>query len=154
MSLSAITVSGTLTDKPEKSLTPSNIPVTNLKLAICYVSRNSANRGNLTSEIIRINAWRDLAEYCEKLDKGDKVLVTGRALINSFTKNGKKKRVLEIDAVSVVLVKSVLELHTPLKSHTDEALAQDENPKNKIKNEFDETSTLEEVVSNAEEIPF
>ena len=106
MSLASITISGTLQENPEKRFTPSNIAVANLKLEICYIQRGSAG---LSSQTVRVNAWRDMADYCEqKLRTGDKVIVSGRAMINAFTtQDGKKKRVLEIDATSITPVKEI-----------------------------------------------
>ena len=157
MSLSSITFSGTLREDPEVRSTPSNIPVTNLKLEVCYLPRNFAAQGGIFSEVIRVNAWRDLAGYCEKLKKGDRVLVYGRPLINSFVKNGKKKRVLEIDASSVVLLKNVMSIQLPEKpqSSDDEmALAQTAAPSKNVQGGgFDEFPSVEEI-TNTEEIPF
>ena len=98
MSLSSITVSGTLKEDPEKKLTPSNIAVANLKLEICYVPRGSGVQpGTLSSQTVRVNAWRDMAEYCEqKLKAGDKVVVTGRAMIMPLLQmTGRKKEYLK-----------------------------------------------------------
>ncbi len=149
MSLSTITVSGTLKEDPEKKVTPSNVAVANLKLEICYVQRGS---GGLSSQTVRVNAWRDMAEYCEqKLKAGDKVIVTGRAMINAFTTNdGKKKRVLEIDAISVTPIKDVLELQPPPKKETAES--ERETFKQTSPN-LEQISGLDEI-TNTEEIPF
>lgn len=142
MSLSTITVSGTLKEDPEKRFTPTNIAVTNLKLEVCYVPRGSGiQSGTISSQTIKVNAWRDMAEYCEKnLRAGDKIIVTGRAMINNFTTNdGKKKRTLEIDTTSVVPVRNILELQPPPKKDTEQKIEQ--------------VLSLDEV-TNTEEIPF
>ena len=152
MSLASITVSGTLKENPEKKLTPTNVAVANLKLEICFVPRGSGvQSGALSSQIVRVNAWRDLAEYCEqKLKAGAKVIVTGRAMINAFkTNDGKNKRVLEIDATSIVPIKNILELQPPLKKDSNE----------QEKETFKQTSSVEQAsnldeITNTEEIPF
>ena len=152
MSLSSITVSGTLKEDPEKKLTPSNIAVANLKLEICFVPRGSGVQpGTISSQTVRVNAWRDMAEYCEqKLKAGDKVIVTGRAMINAFTTNdGKKKRVLEIDAASVVPIKSILELQPPLKKDSE----QERETFKQTSSNVEQGSNLDEI-TNTEEIPF
>ena len=152
MSLSSITVSGTLKEDPEKKLTPSNIAVANLKLEICFVPRGSGVQpGTISSQTVRVNAWRDMAEYCEqKLKAGDKVIVTGRAMINAFTTNdGKKKRVLEIDAASVVPIKNILELQPPLKKDSE----QERETFKQTSSNVEQTSNLDEI-TNTEEIPF
>ena len=152
MSLASITVSGTLKENPEKKLTPTNVTVANLKLEICFVPRGSGVQpGVLSSQIVRVNAWRDLAEYCEqKLKAGDKVIVTGRAMINNFTTNdGKKKRTLEIDATSVVPIKNILELQLPKKDSNE----QEKETFKQTSPNVDQASTFDEI-TNTEEIPF
>ena len=152
MSLASITVSGTLKENPEKKLTPTNVTVANLKLEICFVPRGSGVQpGVLSSQIVRVNAWRDLAEYCEqKLKASDKVIVTGRAMINNFTTNdGKKKRTLEIDATSVVPIKNILELQLPKKDSNE----QEKETFKQTSPNVDQASTFDEI-TNTEEIPF
>ena len=152
MSLASITVSGTLKENPEKKLTPTNVTVANLKLEICFVPRGSGVQpGVLSSQIVRVNAWRDLAEYCEqKLKAGDKVIVTGRAMINNFTTNdGKKKRTLEIDATSVVPIKNILELQLPKKDSNE----QEKETFKQTGSNVEQASTFDEI-TNTEEIPF
>ena len=146
MTLSSITVSGTLKEDPEKRFTPTNVAVTNLKLEICYVPRGSG--ATLSSQTIRVNAWRELAEYCEqKLKAGDKIIVTGRAMMNVFTTNdGKKKRALEIDATSITMIKDVLNLQPPLKKDS-------EAERETFKQTSSTVENLDEI-TNTEEIPF
>jgi len=153
VSLSSITVSGTLKEDPEKRFTPSNIAVANLKLEICYIPRGSGVQpGTISSQTVRVNAWRDLAEYCEqKLKTGDKVIVTGRAMINAFTTNdGKKKKVLEIDATSVVPIKDVMSLQPPLKKDSNE---KEQETFKQASSNTEQISNLDEI-TNTEEIPF
>ena len=150
MSFSNITFSGTLKKDPEKRFTPSNIPVTNLFLEVTYLPRSSQQHEGLLSQFIRVNAWRDLAEECEKtLKAGDKILVIGKAQINAYTSNeGKKKREIEIDAHTVTLLKDVLSIEPPVK-----------NEENTTKSSFkrspdtEQVSSVDEVI-NTEEIPF
>ncbi len=76
-----ITIVGNLTDDPELRFTPNGVPVTN-----CRVAVNRRFRNNQTNEwedrldgYFTVNAWRDLAEnVAESLNRGDRVLVTGR----------------------------------------------------------------------------
>ncbi len=154
MSLSSVTFSGTLKKDPEKRFTPSNIPVCNITLEITYISRNSQNQENtIASQTVRVNAWRDLAEYCEKnLKAGDKVLVLGKAQINAYTtQDGKKKRDLELDATNIVLINNLLSIELP------------ESPKNTIKNntetfkkseDVEQISSIEDAFTSTEEVPF
>ena len=144
MSLSSITVTGTLKKDPEKRYTPTNIPVTNLMVEICFIPRGSlAQQENFSSQVVRVSAWRDLAEECErKLKTGDKILIMGRAQINAYTNNeGKKKREVEIDATFITLLNDVLSIQPP-------------KAKEKLEKVAAPASTFDEVVNNTEEIPF
>lgn len=148
MSLSNVTFSGTLKEDPKKRFTPTNIPVTNLMLEVCYVPRGSLNgQEKLLSQVVRVNAWRDLAEECEqKLKAGDKVLVIGRVQVNAYTTNeGKKKREVEIDASSVVSLNEVISLQPPPSIISQPAAS--------FKKTTDELNP-EEAVGSVEEIPF
>ena len=152
MSLSSITVSGRLKEDPVKRFTPSNIPVTNLLLEIAYIGRGYKN-GELSCQVVRVNAWRDLANECEqKLKAGDKIIVTGRVQINAYTTNeGKKKKDVEIDANSVVRVKDILELETP---KTESVPSQKETFATTPSGSAEEMGNFNEIVTNQEEIPF
>lgn len=143
MSLSNITVSGTVKKAPDKRFTPSNIPVANFLLEICFIPRGSqATQESISSQMVRVNAWRDLAERIEnELKAGDKVLINGRAQMNVYTNNeGKKKRELEIDATSITLLNNVLSLVPPVKKEEQETVKQ--------------ISNVDELVASTEEIPF
>ncbi len=154
MSLSSFTFSGTIKKKPEKRFTPTNIAVTNLMVEVCYTPRGSQlQQDGLPGQVIRVNAWRDLAEECEqKLNAGDKILVTGKAQINAYTNSeGKKRRELEVDANSIVLLNNVLEVKAQI---TNPVSAGQTKKDNKGKEEAEQISDLNEVVNNTEEIPF
>ncbi|MBI2995994.1 MAG: single-stranded DNA-binding protein [Candidatus Melainabacteria bacterium] len=134
MSLSSVTISGTLKKDPEKRYTPTSIPVTNLMIEVTYVPRSSQTGKGYSSQVVRVNAWRDLAEKCEQeLKAGDKVLVIGRVQINSYTTNdGKRKREIEIDANSIISIEDILTVKLPSTKETSDV----------------------EVITTAEEIPF
>ena len=153
MSLNSCTVSGTLKKDPEKRFTPTNIPVTNLVLEITFVPRASQSQQgeNILSQTVRVNAWRDLADECErKLKAGNKVLVIGRAQVNAYTNNeGKKKREVEIDATSIVLLEDILSVQPPASSEKAEKTSF-----KKPTEEVGQVSNLEEAITNTEEIPF
>ncbi len=157
MSLNSITVSGTLKKDPEKRFTPTNIPVTNLTLEVTYVLRGSQSQQgeNITSQIIKVNAWRDLAEECErKLKAGNKVLVIGRAQLNVYTNNeGKKKREIEIDANSITLLEDLLSIQLPASTGKSEKSEKIQTFK-KTNSEAEQVSNFDELVNSTEEIPF
>ena len=147
MRLSSITISGTLKKDPEKRFTPTNIPVTNLLVEVSYVPRGSQNnQDGLPTQTIRVNAWRELAELCEKkLKTGDKILITGRVQINAYTSNeGKKKKEVEIDATSITLLNDLL---SSVNVQSAEVQKTDNSGVEKI-------SELDEIVNSTEEIPF
>jgi single-strand DNA-binding protein len=147
MSLSSITISGTLKKDPEKRFTPTNIPVTNLLIEVSYIPRGSQNnQDNLSVQAIRVNAWRDLAEFCEKkLKTGDKILITGRVQVNAYTTNeGKKRREVEIDANTITLLNDLL-------SSAGEKNAEFQKTDNLVSEKI---TDLDEIVSSTEEIPF
>ncbi len=152
MSLNSITVSGTLKKDPEKRYTPTNIPVTNLSLEVTYAPRGSQSQQgeNISSQVVRVNAWRDLAEECErKLKAGSKILVVGRAQINAYTNNeGKKKREVEIDATSITLLEDLISIQPPLVNEKSEKVTR----KPPVQ-ETESVASFDEVV-NTEEIPF
>ena len=165
MSLSSITISGTLTKDPEKRFTPTNIPVANLMIEICYFTRGSQNQAKrLSSQVVRVNAWRDLAEECEKnLKKGDKVLVIGRAQINAYTSSdGRKKREIEIDANSISFLKDVINVFPPPKEKEQETTRGKQEEKIEISSsefkksahDIEEITNVEEIINSTEEIPF
>lgn len=151
MSLSSIVISGTLKKDPEKRFTPTNIPVANLTIDVSYIPRSSQQTEGLSSQTVRVNAWRDLAENCEKnLKVGDKVLVIGRAQINAYTTNdGKKKRELEIDANYITLLSDVISIPMPKTTDTKE-----DTFKKLPSQDMEQVSSLEEAFSGSEEIPF
>ena len=151
MSLSSFTFSGTLKKKPEKRFTPTNIPVTNLMVEICYIPRGSQmQQEGLPGQVIRVNAWRDLAEECEqKLNAGDKILIIGRVQINAYTNSeGKKRREIEVDANSINLVNNVLEVKAQVSNTAPNTQTK------KTSKEVEQVSDLNEVVNSTEEIPF
>ena len=153
MSLSSVTISGTLKTNPEKRYTPTSIPVTNFLLQITFFPRGGLNGQprELASQTVRISAWRDLAEECEKVLKtGDKVLVIGRAQVNAYTTNdGKKKRDIEIDATQVIKLGDVSSIEVPK--------VQEEIQKpsfQKVSQDLEPVSGFSEIASCQEEIPF
>lgn len=143
MSLSRVTVSGTVKKKPEKRFTPSNIPITNIWLEISYVGRGG-NGDGLVSQSIRINAWRDNATEAEMLEVGDKIIVSGRLQVNKYTTNdGKKKTDYEIEANSITPLKDLQSIEVSLEEDSQEPGGPSE-----------QTGDLNEMVESTEEIPF
>ena len=157
MSLSSITISGTLKKDPEKRLTPTNIPITNLLLEVTYMPRGVQKEG-LKTQLIRINAWRDLGLQCEqKFKAGDKVLVIGRLQINAYVnQEGKKVREAEIDATSVTGLNEVM---TGISLSQGQWQSQDQKPQEDsfkfetTEKNIEQISTIDDLMTT-EEIPF
>lgn len=161
MSLSSISISGRLKEDPKKRLTTNNVPITNLLLEVAFVGRGpKPGESQLITQIVRINAWRDLADECESLKSGDIVLVSGRALINAYTtQEGKKKRELEIDASSVTLMTNILELKRPeaVVDSSSSKITEKSSGKDAFSvspGSLEQGSDLNEIINSQEEIPF
>jgi single-strand DNA-binding protein len=157
MSLSSVVFSGTIKKDPEKRFTPSNIPVANIILEICYLPKGSKGEEvALASQTVKVNAWRDLAEYCEKsLKAGDKITVLGRAQINAYTtQDGKKRRELEIDAINIVLLNDLMSIQPPINSNKKEEETERNTESFKKTDGAEQSSGFDEVFTSNEEIPF
>jgi len=96
-----ITIIGNLTADPELRFTPSGAAVAGLTVASTPRSFNKASNQWEDGEplFLRCNAWRQMAEnVAESLNKGDRVIVTGRLKQRSFeTREGGKRTVIELD---------------------------------------------------------
>ena len=96
-----ITILGNLTRDPELRFTPNGTAVVSFGLA---VNRNIQNKtsGEWESQVdfFNVTAWYKLAENCaESLNKGDRVLVTGRLAQESWeSKEGQKRSTVRIVA--------------------------------------------------------
>lgn len=152
MSLSKINISGTLAAKPEKRVTTNNVPVTTLKLLVTYIPRGISTNGEnkAATKLIRVTAWRDLAERCcDFLNEGDKVLVNGRLQINAFTtEDGKKIKDAEIEASSVVKLSDILSIQNEHISDESESAERLKGPNS------EDISDINEITGSVEEIPF
>lgn len=106
MSLSSITLSGTIKDKAELRHTPSNVAVVGFTLLVTkYDSRAKEEK----VYPVKVNAWGDTnAGLVDQLNAGERVLVAGRLQINQFTdKNGKNVRLAELEANSINFLKEL-----------------------------------------------
>jgi single-strand DNA-binding protein len=101
---SNVTVVGNLTRDPELRYTPNGAPVATFGVA---VNRRWQNRDSQQWEesvsFFNVTCWRDLAQnVSESLEKGSRVLVTGRLEQRSWeTQNGERRSVVEIVADEV-----------------------------------------------------
>ncbi|HEY4695511.1 MAG TPA: single-stranded DNA-binding protein [Candidatus Hydromicrobium sp.] len=99
-----ITILGNLTRDPELRFTPNGTAVVSFGLA---VNRNIQNKNSgeweTQVDFFNVTAWYKLAENCaESLNKGDRVLVSGRLSQDSWeSKEGQKRSTVKIIASAV-----------------------------------------------------
>jgi single-strand DNA-binding protein len=100
-----ITVVGNLTAAPEVKYTASGAAVANFTVASTPRSFNKDTKEWEDGEslFLRCSIWRDAAENVrESLDRGHRVIVTGRLKSRSFeTKEGERRTVLELEVEEV-----------------------------------------------------
>ncbi|MFI6998303.1 single-stranded DNA-binding protein [Nocardia sp. NPDC050175] len=96
-----ITVSGNLVAAPELRFTAAGTPVANFTVASTprYFDRQSNDWKDGEALFMRCNAWRMLAEHlAESLDRGSRVLVTGRLKQRNYeTRDGEQRSIVELD---------------------------------------------------------
>ena len=96
-----ITVVGNLTADPELRFTPSGAAVANFTVASTprTFDRQSNEWKDGETLFMRCSVWRDAAEnVAESLQRGTRVIVTGRLKSRSYeTKEGEKRTVIEMD---------------------------------------------------------
>jgi single-strand DNA-binding protein len=96
-----LTVIGNLTDDPELRFTPSGAAVANFTVAstprILDKATNEWKDGDAL--FLRCSVWRQAAEnVAESLQRGGRVIVTGRLRQRSYeTKEGEKRTVVELE---------------------------------------------------------
>jgi single-strand DNA-binding protein len=100
-----ITIIGNLTNDPELRFTPSGAAVANFTVA--STPRTFDRQANEWKDgetlFMRCSVWRDAAEnVAESLQRGSRVLVSGRLKSRSYeTKEGEKRTVVELDVDEV-----------------------------------------------------
>lgn len=100
-----ITVVGNLTAAPELRFTPAGAAVANFTVASTPRTFDKSTQEWRDGDplFMRCSVWRDAAEHAaESLDKGARVVVTGRLKQRSYeTKEGEKRTVVELDVDEV-----------------------------------------------------
>ncbi|PRZ41512.1 single-strand DNA-binding protein [Antricoccus suffuscus] len=100
-----ITVVGNLTADPELRFTPSGAAVANFTVASTprMFDKNANEWKDGEALFMRCSIWRQAAEnVAESLQKGARVVVTGRLKQRSYeTKEGEKRTVVELDAEEI-----------------------------------------------------
>ncbi len=104
MSGNSVTIVGNLTRDPELRYTPSGAATCQFGLAVNRRWQNKTNNEwEEATSFFNVVAWRELAENIgESLQKGSRVLVTGRLEQRSWdTPDGEKRSVVEVIADEV-----------------------------------------------------
>src|SRR5579884_1131477 len=100
-----ITVVGNLTDDPELRFTPSGAAVASFTVASTPRTFDRATNEWKDGDalFLRCSIWRQAAEnVAESLQRGSRVIVTGRLRQRSFeTKEGEKRTVVEVEVDEV-----------------------------------------------------
>lgn len=103
MSDNAIVVVGNVTRAPELRVTPTGQGNARLGIAVNrrWQDKQSGDWKEATS-FFDVVCWRELADnVCESIDKGTRVVVTGRLEQRSYEKDGQQRSVVEIIADEV-----------------------------------------------------
>jgi single-strand DNA-binding protein len=94
-------ISGNLIAAPELRFTPSGTAIAKFTIASTsrVFDRNTNEWKDGDALFLRCNAWRRLGEHAaESLDRGSRVLVTGRLKQRNYeTREGEKRSVVELD---------------------------------------------------------
>src|SRR5436189_1966677 len=96
-----ITVIGNLTDDPELRFTPSGAAVAKFRIASTprTLDRASGEWKDGEPLFLACSVWREAAEHvAESLNRGSRVIVTGRLRQRSYeTREGEKRTVIELE---------------------------------------------------------
>jgi single-strand DNA-binding protein len=100
--LNQVLVIGNLTRDAELRYTPSGSAVTRFGMAVNERFRDRAGADQERTHYLDVNVWRELAEACGELRKGDPVFVSGRLVNDSWTdKEGNKRFTTRIEGSRV-----------------------------------------------------
>lgn len=98
MASNTVTVIGNLTDDPELRFTPSGVAMAKISVAVNRRWQDANREWQEDTSFFRGTCWRDQAEnIAESLQKGQRVIVTGRLEQRSWeTNDGEKRSMVEI----------------------------------------------------------
>lgn len=107
--MNRITLIGRLTRSPELLVTPNDISVARMTIAVDRRYRDA--NGDKQTDFINVVAWRTLADNCCRyLTKGKQVAVEGSLQIRSYEdRDGNKRTVAEVVADNVEFLSSASE---------------------------------------------
>ncbi len=100
--LNEVSLIGNLTRDAELRYTPSGSAVTRFSVAVNERFRDKGGADQERTHYVDVNVWRDLAEACGELAKGDPVFVVGRLVNDSWTdQEGNKKYTTRVEGSRV-----------------------------------------------------
>ncbi|MDP8959576.1 MAG: single-stranded DNA-binding protein [Actinomycetota bacterium] len=98
MATNTITLVGNLVEDPELRFTPSGVAMARLRLAVNRNWRNQNGEWQEDTSFFSATCWQDVAEHvAESLEKGSRVIVTGRLEQRSWeTGDGERRSTVEV----------------------------------------------------------
>lgn len=116
MSLTSITLSGTIKKDAEQRSTPNGTAVINFMMNVLrYDGRSKEEK----AYPVKVTMWGDsFTDMLEKLKEGTRVVATGRLQIDQFNdRNGKPVRLLNIEANRVQLLSELANVRSTASSN-------------------------------------
>ena len=103
MSLTSVTLSGTIKKNAEQRTTPNGNAVTNLMMNVVRYDGRSKEEKQYP---VKVTLWGDsYTDMLPQLTAGTKIVVSGRLQIDQFTdRNGKNVKLLNVEASSLNFV--------------------------------------------------
>jgi single-strand DNA-binding protein len=100
--LNQVSIIGNLTRDAELRYTPSGSAVTRFTVAVNERYRDRSGNDQERTHYVEVNVWRELAEACGELAKGDPVFVIGRLVNDSWTdKDGNRRFTTRLEGARV-----------------------------------------------------
>jgi single-strand DNA-binding protein len=98
MSNNSVTLIGNLVDDPELRFTPSGVAMARVRFAVNRRYQDRNNEWQEETSFFGGTCWREMAEnVAESLQKGTRVIVTGRLEQRSWeTSEGEKRSIIEV----------------------------------------------------------
>jgi len=97
-----ITITGNLVDKPELRYTPSGAVVTNFVVASTPRIFRNNEWVDGDALFMRCNVWREQAKHvADSLNKGDRVVVTGKLRQRSYSKDDEQRTFIELEVEEI-----------------------------------------------------
>lgn len=90
--LNQVMLIGNLTRDAELRYTPSGAAVTRFSIAVNERFRDKSGQDQERTHFVDVNVWRELAEGCAELSKGEPVFVMGRLVNDSWTDRDGNRR--------------------------------------------------------------